>query len=216
MVWYYWDAFLRTYAGDIRGSALEIGNTTTVRAHGKAAVTRATALDVAPGKGVDVVADLQRAWNVDDGTYDVFVNQFSMHVIEDDLAALFHSVRVLRPGGVLLVNFPSLSSYPSKGLSYEEGGRRAFVQRWYTPAGVQRMLAQLGLAGHSTIETFGNDVGVMACVHGLPLEVLWRSSLTPADPAHPVLVCARIVRPPQWPSAWQPDDAPSRRAGSPG
>ena len=209
---HYWNLFLRQHRQDIRGSALEIGNANMVKGFGGTAVTRTTVLDAVAGNGVDVVADLAHAWNVPNSCFDVFINQFSMHVIEDDLSALFHSVRILRPGGVLLVNFPCVSSYPADGLEYTPG-KRSFVQRWYSPAGVRRMIDRLGLSEHATIETFGNDVGMMAYVHGISTRLLRHQWLAVSDPAVPILVCARITRPADWPAEWRPADAPRGTAG---
>lgn len=163
----YWDRFLETHRADIRGVALEIGNTELTLGKGGAAVTRADVLDVAPAPGVAVVADLQRAWDVPGETYDVFVNQFTMHLIPDDRAALFHAVRVLKPGGVLLCNFPCVSSYPLT-LEYAPG-TRTFVERWYTPAGVRRLVEALGLGSATEIKTYGSPIVLLAYLCGIPL-----------------------------------------------
>jgi SAM-dependent methyltransferase len=202
---HYWNEFLATYRADIRGRALEIGDTKLVCGFGGAAIGRADALDVKPGPGIDVVADLQTAWHVPGETYDVFVNQFSMHVIEEDLAALYHSVRLLKPGGVLLINFPCVSSYPWEGLAY--GDERSFVQRWYAPAGVRRLLRLLGLAEHSTVETYGSTLGLLAYLAGLPVEALSVAWFRVRHPGVPILVCARVQRPAHWDSPWVPPGA---------
>ena len=211
LVRWYSQEFLLAHRDDIAGRVLEIGNTNIVRALGGSAVTRADSLDVVAAPGVGVVADLQRAWSIPGGSYDTFVNQFTMHVIEDDRAALYHSVRVLRPGGVLLVNFPCVSSYPHDGTEYAPGAR-AYVQRWYSPVGVGRLLHELGLTGHSRIRTFGSSLGMLAYVHGLSMSVLGGRWLERDDPATPILIWVRVQRPAAWAPSWRPDDAP---AGAP-
>ncbi len=198
----YWADFLAAHKPDVRRYAAEIGTTSTVMGVGGAAVTRADAIDVASGPGVTVVADLQRAWNVADGQYDVFVNQFSMHMIEDDLAALYHSVRILKPGGVLLANFPCVSSYPWDGVSY--GGEAVRVQRWYTPAGVWRMISALRLDGSATVECYGSTFGMLAYAAGVPASAVPRAWLHGREPGVPMLVCVRIERPLDWRPAYVP------------
>lgn len=203
----YWHRFLRQHAADVRGRALEVGNTDMVRGIGRAAVRHAEALDVEPRDGVAIVADLQAAWNVPSGQYDVFVNQFSMHIIEDDMAALFHSVRVLRPGGVLLVNFPCVSSHPPNGLTY--GSRVAYVQRWYSPALVRRMLSLLNLTGHSHVDVMGSTAGMLAYFAGVPTQLLPATWMSTQDAATPVLICVRVRRPDDWKPHWTPHDTPA-------
>lgn len=196
---HYWSEFLKAHASDVRGEVLEIGETAVTRGIGGAAVTRAVALDVVPGPGIGVVTDLQRAWNVPDASFDAFLIPFTLHLLEDDRAALYHAVRMVRPGGVVLANFPCVSSHPPDGLPYPPGAR-SYVQRWYAPAGVRRLLDSLDLGANATIETFGNPLGLLAYAHGLSTNVLAARWLNRADRATPVLVCARIVRPRDWPS----------------
>ena len=57
--------------------------------------------------------------------YDCFVNQFTMHLIYDAQAALYHSIRILKPGGVLLINFSCVDYYFPRGLRH--GHRRSHV-----------------------------------------------------------------------------------------
>ena len=201
----YWDRFLKSHRDDIRGVALEIGNTDLTRGIGGAAVTRADALDVAPAPGIAIVADLQRAWDVPGETYDVFVNQFTMHLLPDDRAALFHAVRLLKPGGVLLCNFPCVSSYPLP-LEYSPG-TRTFVERWYTPAGVRRLVDELGLGSVTEIVTYGSPIVLLAYLCGLPLQRATSRWLDYNDPSVPILVCVRIQRPENWNPPWQPPRA---------
>jgi SAM-dependent methyltransferase len=114
---YYWADFLEQNRADIRGHVLEIGETATVRAFGGEAITQADALDLAPhSPEVRVVADLSRADHVPGEVYDCFVNQFTTCVIYDIDAALYHAIRLLKPGGVLLINFWCLDFYLHRGL----------------------------------------------------------------------------------------------------
>lgn len=197
---HYWSEFLKAHAADVRGEVLEIGETSVSLGIGGAAVTRAVALDVVPGPTIGVVTDLQRAWNVPDASFDAFLVPFTLHLLEDDRSALFHAVRIVRPGGVVLANFPSVSSHPADGLPYPPG-KKSYVQRWYSPAGVRAMVDGLGLGAQATIEPFGNALGLFAYVNGLSTNVLAARWLARHDPATPVLVCARIVRPEGWPAS---------------
>ena len=73
---YYWADFLEQHQADIRGHALEIGETTTIAQYGGDRLTQADALDLAAHTpDVKVVADLSRADHVPGDTYDSFVLQ---------------------------------------------------------------------------------------------------------------------------------------------
>src|SRR5689334_15194052 len=62
IVRYYWARFLERHRNAIRGRALEIGCTDTIRYYGADALTSAEALDVTPhNRDVTVVTDLSRA-----------------------------------------------------------------------------------------------------------------------------------------------------------
>src|SRR6266705_5088814 len=138
--------YLEAHKADIRGTALEIGTTETIRQFGRIAVTRAEAIDLSlHSPEVTVVADLSRADNVPSDHYDCFVNQFTMHLIYDAEAALYHSIRILKPGGVLLVNFPCVDYYFPRGLDMHTGAP-LFLFWWFTPIQVENLMRRLGLA----------------------------------------------------------------------
>src|SRR5215831_18684412 len=157
IVRYYWERYLQEHQADIRGTALEIGTTDTIRKFGGIAVTRADAMDLSPHSPVvSVVADLSRADDVPSERYDCFVNQFTMHLIYDAEAALYHSIRILKPGGVLLINFSCVDYYFPHGLDMGTG-EPLFLYRWYTPIQVENLLRRTGLSNTDyKIEIFGN------------------------------------------------------------
>src|SRR5262249_41077283 len=112
IVRYYWHRYLQEHRLDVHGTALEIGTTSTIRRLGGNGLICADAIDLSVHTPeVTVVADLSRADHVPSDRYDCFVNQFTMHLIYDAEAALYHSIRILKPGGVLLVNFSCVDYY---------------------------------------------------------------------------------------------------------
>lgn len=217
VVRHYWASFLEKYRSDIRGAALEVGTTATVRRYGGQAVTRADALDLAAhGPDVTVVADLTRADQVPGDQYDCFINQFTMHLIYDLDAALYHSIRMLKPGGVLLVNFPCVDYYFARGLDMGTGAP-VFMHWWFTPIQVENLLRRAGLSpADYTIEIFGNLSSRIAYQMNLPAEELTAHELEYVDPGHPLLICVRAVKPPGWKAprpeyrdAWRPEVTPA-------
>lgn len=218
IVRHYWTGFLEKYRSDIRGVALEVGTTVTVQQYGGEAVTRADALDLTQhSPDVAIVADLTRADQVPGGQYDCFVNQFTMHLIYDLDAALYHSIRMLKPGGVLLVNFPCVDYYFPSGLDMATG-QPMFMYWWFTPIQVENLLRRAGLSSTDyTVEIFGNLFSRIAYQMNLPAEELTRQELEHVDPGHPLLICVRAVKPSQWRASkpayhnpWRPQTSPAR------
>lgn len=205
VVRYYWAKFLDERREDICGRALEIGVTGTVRHYGKGRVTSAEAIDIAAtGLDVTIVADLAIADAVPSDQFDCFVNQFTIHIIYDFRAALYHSLRLLKPGGVLLINFPCRSGYPVGGIPLGDG-HNASVYWWFTPRLVETVFAELGIVGlDCQLKTYGNFFALTAYMAGIPSEELTRHELDAVDPDFPLLVCARIRKPKDWAPRYRP------------
>ncbi len=218
IVRYYWARFLEKHRSDIRGAALEIGTTATIRQYGGQTVTRADALDLAAhSPDITVAADLTRADHVPADQYDCFINQFTMHLIYDVDAALHHSIRMLKPGGVLLVNFPCVDYYFPNGLDMGTGAP-VFLHWWFTPIQVENLFRRAGLTSTDyQMDILGNLFSRIAYQMNLPAEELTRRELEYVDPGHPLLICVRAVKPSRWEAAkpdyrdpWQPKVTPAR------
>jgi len=213
----YWAEYLERYRGDIHGRCLEIGTTATLRQYGGTSLSAADAIDLAPhSPEVTVVGDLSRADHVPADRYDCFVNQFTMHVIYDVEAALYHAIRILKPGGVLLVNFPCVDYYFPTGLDMNTGGP-LFLHHWFTPIQVEDLLHRVGLATCDyDLSIFGNLFARVAYQMNIPATELTQNELTYVDPGHPLLICVRVVKPAGWSVArpdyrdpWRPETAPA-------
>ena len=216
IVRYYWARYLEKNRSDIRGSAVEIGTTTTIRHFGGDALTRADGLDLAAHSAeVTIIADLSRADHVPSDTYDCFVNQFTMHVIYDVEAALYHSIRILKPGGVLLINFSCVDYYFFNGLDMHTGAP-LFMYWWFTPIQVENLFRRIGLAESDyKIEIFGNLFARIAYQMNVAAEELTVRELEYVDVGHPLLIGARVTKPVNWHAArpeyrdpWRPTVTP--------
>lgn len=217
MIRYYWEEFLRTHRADVRGDCLEIGGTQTVQRVGGPQVRRADAIDVAARDGVAVVADLSRADTIAGEAYDCFIVPFTMHLVYDLDAALHHALRLLRPGGVLLVNFPCVDYYFADGLDMGTG-RPLFVFWWFTPIQVENLFRRAALSADDyTVTIAGNLFARVAHQMNLPVEELTRAERDHRDAGHPLLISARIVKPrawqgrkPEYRDPWLPATTPAR------
>jgi hypothetical protein len=212
IVRHYWAVFLEKHKPDIHGYCLEIGTIQTVRMYGGEALTKAEAIDLSRhSPEITVVEDLSRADQVPSDTYDCFVNQFTMPVIYDVEAALYHSIRILKPGGVLLVNF-SCVDYYLEGLDMGTGAP-LFSFWWFTPIQVRNMLRRLNLTEVDyELEIYGNLFARMAFQMNMSAEELTFKELEYQDPNYPLLICVRVVKPVDWYAekptyreSWMPD-----------
>jgi hypothetical protein len=195
---YHWQRFLERHRADIRGRALEIGSTETLHRIGGSAVTRAEALDVAARPGVDIIADVSRADARPSDTYDCIVVPFTAHLIYDIEAALHHLVRMLKPGGVLLMNFPCVDYYFPRGLDMGTGAA-LYVHWWFTPLQVENLLRRQGLDERDfVLVSDGNLFARVAYQMNLPVEELTPAERDFKDEGHPLLISARVVKPAGW------------------
>jgi SAM-dependent methyltransferase len=199
---YYWAGFLHQHRADIRGRALEIGETTTIRQFGGDQISQAEAMDLAAHTPeVTVIADLSRADQVPENSFDCFVNQFTTAVIYDIEAALYHAIRILKPGGVLLINFWCVDFYLHRGLDMGTGAP-LYMHRWFTPIQVHNLLRGLGLAeAEYQLQSYGNLLTRMAFLLNLPAKEFTLHELDHVDPGQPLLICVRVQKPEMWQAA---------------
>lgn len=199
IVRYYQNEFLLRNRSDIRGRCLEIGETSTVRHYGGAQVTAAEALDLAAhGSDVTVVADLSRADHVAADQYDCFLNQFTMTVVYDVDAALYHAIRILKPGGVLLINFGCVDYYLHNGLDMGTGAP-LYMYNWFTPLQVENIFRRLGLnEADYQLDVYGNLMSRIAFQVNMSAEEMTEAERDTVDPGQPLLICARVRKPERW------------------
>jgi SAM-dependent methyltransferase len=215
VVRYYWRRFLEAHAADVRGRCVEIGSAAAVRSVNRSA--QADVIDLAPRDGVTIVADISRADHVPPDTYDCAIVPFTMHLIYDVDAALHHLLRILKPGGVLLVNFPCVDFYFADGLDMGTGAP-LFVHHWFTPIEVENRMRTAGLAATDfTARVDGNLFARVAYQMNLSTEELSPEERDHVDAGHPLLVCVRAVKPAQWApprpayrDGWVPPSTPAR------
>ncbi len=127
-------------------------------------------------------------------------------MIERDRDALFHSLRILRPGGNLVCNFPTMSGYADEGIAY--GSQRVFVERWYTPHGVTALFRDLVPPTAVDLEVFGNRLAVACYANRVAAEAVGRRPLLQHDRYWPVLICATVTKPENWTPAYAPREHP--------
>ena len=127
-------------------------------------------------------------------------------------------MRLLRPGGVLLINFWCLDYYFHRGLDMGTGAP-LYMYHWFTPIQARNLLHELALTGADfRITEYGNLLTRMAFLMNEPARSFTLRELDTVDPGQPLLICARIQRPAAWhpeppmpcEPCWQPDEPPDQ------
>jgi hypothetical protein len=186
---YYIEKFLAAHGGDIKGCVVEVKDSGYTDAFG-ADVCRRDVLDVNPeNRHATIVADLSCAHNVPSDAFDCFILTQVLNVIWDVRGALTHAVRILRPGGVLLCTVAAVDR-----VSYEDRGLDGDYWR-FTEASLRALLASVCPHDCFEVTTYGNVMACAAHLYGVAAEELEPSDLDENDPAFPLIVAARVVKP---------------------
>jgi SAM-dependent methyltransferase len=186
---HYIEAFLEANRADVGGRVLEIGDGAYTRRFGGDRVERSDVLNRFEGHPeTTFVGDLCDGADLPSDAFDCIVLTQTLHLLFDMPRAVETLWRVLKPGGVLLVTVPWVSSI-DRG---EWGGD------WYwsiSPKALKRLLSGPFPPGSTDVQCYGNVLSATAFLYGLAEHELSRAELDVRDPYCPVLVAARAVKP---------------------
>lgn len=186
---YYMERFLSSYAADIRGRVLEIGDDRYVRKFGGGRVARTDILHVEQGHTeATIVADLSRADHLAGAEYDCIIFVATLDFIYDAHAAVRTLHRLLKPGGILLTTLGGI-----RQVSRHDMNRWGDYWR-FTDLSARRMFEAVFSPAQVTVEVFGNVRSAIAFLHGLAAEDLSTEDLDVRDLDYQVLICVRAER----------------------
>jgi SAM-dependent methyltransferase len=184
---YFMEHFLDEHRRDIRGRVLEVENSVYTQRFGTG-VDCAEVLDIdSTNSHATIVADLAAADGVPADTYDCIILTQTLQYIYHPQAAIAHACRILRPGGVLLATVPGIIKMDPD-----------FVGTDYWRFTVDSGAALFGeVFGREQIKvrTYGNVLTAIAFLTGIAHEELSARELDSADPAYPVVIAVRAVKP---------------------
>jgi ubiquinone/menaquinone biosynthesis C-methylase UbiE len=137
------------------------------------------------------VADLTNCGHIPDETFDCFIFTQTLQFIYETRQAIATIYRILKPGGVLLGTFPALSQV----CRYD-------MDRWgdywrFTSASIRNLLSEAFGAENVQVEIYGNVLTALCFLHGIAAEELSDEELRSLDQDYPILITARVVKPPQ-------------------
>jgi SAM-dependent methyltransferase len=183
----YIERFLARHATDIRGRVLEIEDDRYTRRFGRD-VTRSDVLHLHAGHpGATLAADLAHAPHLRAASFDCLIVTQTLQYVYDLRAALATVLRILAPGGTLLLSVPGLSR--TSDPEWED--------RWmwnFTSRSVARLLADCFDPARTAVEGHGNVLAAVAFLHGLAVEGVGVEPLLRTDAGFEVCITARAVR----------------------
>lgn len=185
---HYIEGFLEHHAGDIRGCVLEVGDNAYTMRYGGKRVEQSEVVHVDPdAPNVTYCTDLTTGDGIPDGRFDCVVLTQTLHLLYEFKQAVTTLERILKPGGVLLLTVPGVSSID----------RGEWGETWYwsfTPASLRRLMSEQFGEESVEITSHGNVLTATAFLYGLAESDLTKDDYALSDPQYPVIVTARVTK----------------------
>jgi SAM-dependent methyltransferase len=184
---YYIDRFLAQHAVDITGHVLEAGDDSYTRRFGSG-VSRSDILHPDPDdRAATLIGDLADGTGLPSDTFDCIVLTETLQLIFDAAAAMATLHRMLKPGGVLLLTVPGITSLGD--------GTWHHTWHWmFTQVSIRRLAEAHFEARDLRIETHGNVLAASSFLYGIAAGELATGELDENDPNYPVTVTLRAVK----------------------
>lgn len=184
----YIEDFLSRNAEDIKGRVLEVADDAYTVQYGRVHVTHSDILDIDQSNPrATLVGDLAEGHNLPSEVFDCIVLTQTLQFVFDVHKAVMTLHRMLKPGGVLLLTAPGVSSID----------RGEWGASWYwslSPAALSRLLRERFGEADISVTSYGNVLTAVAFLHGLAESELRPTELDAHDPHYPVIVAARAVK----------------------
>jgi SAM-dependent methyltransferase len=185
---YYIERFLEAHASDIRGRALEFGDTFYLDKFGGTRVTRKDVFSYVESPTATVVGDLAGDGLLPEGVFDCIVCTQTVQMIFDIRLAVRRLSAMLSPGGVLLLTTHGISKI---GRHLDRDG---WGEYWHLSAQAATSLFAADFDGEVEITPYGNVLTAISALHGLASSELRVEELDYRDRDFDVIVGVRAVR----------------------
>lgn len=186
---YYIENFLASHSDDIKGRVLEIGDNSYTRQFGGDRVSQSEIFHAVEGNlAATFVGDLTNAEQVPSDSFDCVILTQTLQFIYEVRLAIKTIYRILKPGGVVLVTIPAITSLCDPQWS----------NTWYwnyTTLSARRLFEEVFPPTHLQVETYGNVLSATAFLQGLAVQELTPKELDFRDPNYETIVAVRAVKP---------------------
>lgn len=185
---YYIEKFILENQGFIKGIVLEVANRNYTRKFGGDKVQKSLILHAVEKADADIIGNLETGEGIPENRVDCFILTQTLLCIFDIQSAVKNAIRVLKPGGVLLLTVPGLT--PISRYDYERWG-----QYWsFTDQSVRKLFERLVPPGNIEVKTYGNVKVASAFLYGLALHELKKKELDYVDHDYQVVISAVIKK----------------------
>lgn len=187
---YYIEKFLESYASEIQGRVLEIGDQEYTCKFGGDRVTKSDILHVRPGNPqTTLVGDLCTGEGIPENVFDCMILTQTFPFLWDFKVAISNAARALKPGGVMLVTLPGISQ-----ISRFDADRWGDFWR-FTSMSTKRLFEEEFPTENLKIAVYGNVLAATAFLHGLATQELRPSELDYCDPDYEMIITVHAVKP---------------------
>ncbi|MBT0811445.1 methyltransferase domain-containing protein [Litoribacter ruber] len=185
---YYIENFLTNNAECIQGRCLEIGDNEYTMRFGGDKVLRSDILHVHErNPQATIIGDISDLPQVEDDSFDCIILTQTLHLIYDFKKALQSTIRILKPGGFLLLTVPGITP-----IAKDEWG-----ESWYwsfTSRAMQKIMEEVCPQGKTEVENFGNVFSASSFLYGLGWQELTHEQLDYQDPDFQVVVTVKVQK----------------------
>ncbi len=175
---YYIEKFLNVNKGLIKGSCLEIVDNLYTLKYGKDKVSKSDVLDNNfKNKLANIHGDLRKLDIVPDNKYDCLIITHTLGMVDDYEAAIRECLRILRPGGNLLVTLSCFSPVYDKYTMWR-----------FTANAAKYVFSKYFRREKLIVKSYGNVLSSQCFWVGLATEELTKEELDFNDPRFPCIV----------------------------
>lgn len=183
---HYIEDFLKAHKQFIKGDVVEIGEATYTKLGGNS-VTSAKVLSVEMAPKVDLIVDLVSGEGLRENIADCIILTQTLSFVKNPQPALQNTMRMLKPGGCVLVTVPGIVAISS--YDYDRWG-----QYWsFTDMSIREMIESCHPAMYR-ICTYGNVKAASAFLFGLASHEIGAAALKFSDPRYQIVICAYVQK----------------------
>jgi hypothetical protein len=187
---YYIDQYMIENREKICGDVLEIAESTYTMKYGGERVNKSIVLHVSgESNNVNIIGNLETGDSIPGEIADCFILTQTLLCIFDVDSAIKNSIKILKPGGCLLLTVPGITQIS-----------RFDMDRWghywsFTDLSLKRLLEKYTQPENISIKTYGNVKAASAFLYGLSCGDISKHDLDHHDSDYQVLIAASVRKP---------------------
>lgn len=185
---YYIEKFLQRHSQVITGRVMEVGDNEYTLRYGGDRVEKSDILHVhAKNPKATFIGDLTNADHLPSNSFNCIVLTQTLHLIYDYKKALGTCLRILKPGGSLLLTVP--------GISQIEDGEWGKDWLWsFTERSMELIFRETFPEAEITIEKYGNVLAACAFLYGIGAQEITPKELDGIDPLYQVVIAVKATK----------------------